>query len=360
MKKMFTLLCAMLLAVQFTSAQTLFVLSKSGGLAAYPADKVYFGDDLFTFTYGEVSEVTEETFSVPVCFASKSYKFRRYSSYGICLSDVNPTPTISDGACSVERSDLSAPENMDFKVDGLDAGTTYYYRAYVKVGYSYSNAIFYGEVRSVTTSGKKPDYTIINGHKFVDLGLPSGLLWATCNIGASWPTSNGDYFAWGEAQSKSYYNFDWSLYKYGTSNLDEDLTKYNSTDGKTELDKDDDAAYVKWGASCRMPTNDDFIELCDSNNCVWTWTTKPTLSGYSVSGFKVTSVKNGNSIFLPTTGLWDGKDCLDYRTCGYYWSSTLSWRIGGTACCLDFSPSKYFLNFGTRCLGRVIRPVAEP
>ena len=160
--------------------------------------------------------------------------------------------------------------------------------------------MYYGEVQSQTTFGTKPtdNYIIINGHKFVDLGLPSGLLWAACNVGAATAADDGDYYAWGETATKTDYYC--STYTW-TSDGGSTFTKY-TTDGKTVLDKEDDAAYVNWGSSCRMPTIDEFTELRNSDNCTWTWTSQTTSSGSSIYGYKVSSVKNGNSIFLPASG----------------------------------------------------------
>ena len=316
MKKIFALLCTMLLTVQFATAQnTLFVLSKTGGLAAYPANKVTF-DDIFTFTYGEVTEVTKESFSASfsVSFKSDEYKSLDLTpEVGICISDINENPTIAD--CKIKTG--SSLGEYTFSVDGLDAGTTYYYRAYVMI----DDAVCYGSACQETTFGKKQDqeYTVINGHKFVDLGLPSGLLWATCNVGAFTAADDGNYYAWGETTTKENYYFD--TYKYGTSSSN--LTKYNKTDGKTILDKEDDAAYVNWGSSCRMPTGAEFEELVNSDNCTWTWTHITNSSGSSVKGYEVTSKKNGNSIFLPASGYRYGSGLYNHGSHGVYWSSTL-------------------------------------
>ena len=91
-----------------------------------------------------------------------------------------------------------------------------------------------------------------NGREYVDLGLPSGTMWATCNIGANYPEDYGDYYAWGETETKS--NYDWSTYKWCKGSEDT-LTKYctdndyGTVDNKTVLDPEDDAAHVKWGGS---------------------------------------------------------------------------------------------------------------
>ena len=349
MKKIFTLLLAVLFSAQFASAQkTLYVNSKSGNLSAYTVNKVTF--DLFTFTYGGATEVTEEMFSASfkVAFKSDAYKsLKQALKVGVCISDLNENPTTADSKI-MEDSTLN---EYTFSVYGLDAGTTYYYRAYVKV----NDAVYYGDVKSVTTDGKKStNYKIINGHKFVDLGLPSGLLWATCNVGATTSADDGNYYAWGETEPKSFY--DWSTYKYYSSS---DQTKYNDSDGKTTLDKEDDAAYVNWGASCRIPTNDEFTELCNTSNCTWTRTSKTTSDGSSIEGYTVASVKNGNSIFLPASGYrYDGTAEYPYPGSeGYYWSSTLRYTAAAYCLCSVAPRIRYFF---PRCCGYPVRPVAEP
>lgn len=104
-----------------------------------------------------------------------------------------------------------------------------------------------------------------NGHEWVDLGL--SVKWATCNVGAIQPEEFGDYFAWGEVETKAIYN--WDTYKYYD---DFNLTKYTSNDSKTVLDPEDDAATVNWGGAWRMPTKAEQDEL--RNNCTWDWTTQ--------------------------------------------------------------------------------------
>ena len=125
---------------------------------------------------------------------------------------------------------------------------------------------------SLTSCDKDDDEVsnIHNGHEFVDLGLPSGLKWATCNVGADSAYECGFFLAWGETDPKDYY--DYSTYKFGDWNS---LTKYCSSeedgivDDKTVLEPEDDAATVNWGGSWRMPTNDELREL--SANSLWGW-----------------------------------------------------------------------------------------
>ena len=150
-------------------------------------------------------------------------------------------------------------------------------------------------------------------------------------------------------------SYDWSTYKYGTSY--DNMTKYNSTDGKTVLDKEDDAAYVNWGSSCRMSTYDEFAELCNSDNCTWTWTSQTTSSGSSVNGYKVTSVRNGNSIFLPASGYRSGERFYDQG--GNVWSSSLPPYASRNAFYLYFGSGDQSIYTDYRFFGFAVRPVAE-
>ena len=167
-------------------------------------------------------------------------------------------------------------------------------------------------------------------HEYVDLGL--SVKWATCNVGASKPEEYGDYFAWGETQPKSTYN--WSTYKYCNGSYNT-LTKYNNSssygtvDNKTQLELSDDAARANWGGSWRMPTRAEQGELRE--NCTWTWTTQN-----GVNGYKVTSKKNGNSIFLPAAGYRDVSSLSNAGSYGDYWSSSLFSGSPSRAYDLDF------------------------
>ena len=155
----------------------------------------------------------------------------------------------------------------------------------------------------------------VDEHEWVDLGLPSGTLWATMNVGASSPNDCWEYFAWGEITSKRVYN--WNTYKWCNGDWDS-LTKYNvrdgRADGKTELEPQDDPAYVNWGPSWRTPTREQLKELAEK--CTWKWTTINAVHGYQVTG------PNGNTMFLPAAGICSGKMLLPTGE-GYYWSRTL-------------------------------------
>lgn len=164
--------------------------------------------------------------------------------------------------------------------------------------------------------------TTSSDHAYVDLGLPSGTLWATCNIGATKPEEFGDYFAWGETETKEIYN--WSTYKHCISRDGYlySLTKYNSghydipgiIDSLSTLLPEDDAATFNWGNDWRMPTNDEQRELIEE--CELSWTEVNGVYGAKFTG------KNGNSVFFPAAGLRYGSDVYGVDTYGSYWSSS--------------------------------------
>ena len=205
-----------------------------------------------------------------------------------------------------------------------------------------------------------PQPVIIDEHEYVDLGLPSGTKWATCNVGASEPEEYGDYFAWGETKPKSIY--DWSTYKW-CKGSETTLTKYCTqseygyngfTDNLTELQPEDDAATANWGSGWRMPSLDQMKELFNSSYTTWEWT---QLNG--VNGRKVTSKSNGNSIFLPAAGCRYDSSLFGTGSNGYYWSRLLYTSSPNIAC----YPSPYFSSgiidwFNNyRSYGQSVRPV---
>ncbi|MBO7481665.1 MAG: hypothetical protein J6T63_06115 [Bacteroidales bacterium] len=191
-------------------------------------------------------------------------------------------------------------------------------------------------------------------HEYVDLGLPSGTMWATCNIGASRPEDCGNYYAWGETWPKDVYN-------------DSTYTYYEDA---FTLQPNRDAATVNWGPGWRMPTKNDLVELM--SNCAWRWTTINGVNGYIVRGF------NGNSIFLPACGYrFDGTFFISKSTdrdaygSGFYWLSTMGYGQAETATGFFLTPqflsySKWITSYGCsdlinyRTVGQLVRPVYTP
>ena len=197
---------------------------------------------------------------------------------------------------------------------------------------------------------------IINGHEYVDLGLPSGLKWATCNVGATKPEEYGGYYAWGETEEKE--NYDWSTYKwcngsYYTQTKYCTNGSYGTVDNKTVLDLEDDVAHVKWGGNWRMPTQAEQDEL--RTKCTWTWTTQN-----GVNGYKVTSKTNGNSIFFPAAGCRNGAYLNYSGSGGDYWSSSLFGGDSDYAYGLGFSSGCYnWSDYDRRYYGFSVRPVSK-
>ena len=203
----------------------------------------------------------------------------------------------------------------------------------------------------------------LDTHEYVDLGLPSGTLWATCNIGADNPEDYGDYFAWGETTGykNGKTNFDWSTYKW-CKGSESTLTKYCNdsskgyngfTDTLTELEPEDDAAYVNWGANWRMPSRTQFTELINSSYTTTTWTTQN-----GVYGRKITSISNGKSLFLPATGYRYNTSLSDAGSYGSYSSRTLSTSKPYHASNQAFGSGNIVAsNPNYRFYGRSVRPV---
>lgn len=213
------------------------------------------------------------------------------------------------------------------------------------------------EVDSVTfgEDATPPAIGTENGHEWVDLGL--SVKWATCNVGANKPEEYGDYFAWGEVEPKDYYDF--STYKWckGTYNTQTKYctdASYGTVDNKTILDAADDAATANWGGAWRIPSRAEITELREQCTCVYT-----TYNG--VNGYKVTSNKNGNYIFLPSAGFRYGSSLEsvgddDYGDV-YIWSNSLATDIPFGAYCLRFIwPDMVWYSYNRR-YGFSVRPV---
>ena len=214
----------------------------------------------------------------------------------------------------------------------------------------------------ISCGDDKDEPTAPDGHQYVDLGLPSGTLWATCNIGANSPEEYGDYFAWGETVPKAAY--EWSTYKWCEGNYDL-MTKYcnnydfGTVDNKTVLELEDDAAHVNWGASWRVPTNEQLEEL--RLNCTWLWTTKNGVNGCKVIG------PNGATLFLPAAGRHTGSS-LEYADHdAFYWSRSLTLLyedgygpIPTSAFILGFDQWTLECNIISRPVGITVRAVYVP
>jgi len=197
------------------------------------------------------------------------------------------------------------------------------------------------------------DIMLNNEHEWVDLGLPSGTLWATCNVGAQGPEEFGDYFAWGETVPKDVYQ--WENYKWCNGSYNT-ITKYctngenGTVDGKNELDPEDDAACVNWGPSWRMPSKEQCDELIA--NCTWTWTSMNGVNGQLVTG------PNGKSIFLPAANYGDMEIMLgNVGSFGRYWFRSLNPRENSNWAYILSFDSEVSTAYGYRKSGYSVRAV---
>ena len=206
--------------------------------------------------------------------------------------------------------------------------------------------------------------SIVSEMEYVDLGL--SVKWATCNLGASKPTEYGGYYQWAGTKdvSDTKIYLDWNNCPYHTGDDGSSgWTKYNSkssvgtVDNKTVLEAMDDPASVALGGKWRMPTDEEWQELRNPDNCSWTWT---TIDG--VKGRKVQSKKSGYSdqwIFLPAAGYRFDYYLSNVGTYGFYWSSSLNTDYPNYAYYLYLSSSSVKKNNLSRYYGRSVRPVSE-
>ncbi|MBO7322165.1 MAG: TIR domain-containing protein [Bacteroidales bacterium] len=187
-------------------------------------------------------------------------------------------------------------------------------------------------------AGSKTKLGTINGHEYVDLGLPSGLKWATCNVGADSPEKYGDYYAWGEIETKGEY-------------VESNSKTYGKLMSDTSSNAKYDVARANWGSSWRLPTEKELDEL--RTKCKWQWTTQNGKAGYKVTG------PNGNSIFLPAAGYRYGSSLYDAGENGNYWSSSPNESNVYYAYYLGFGSSYHNVSWSSRYYGQSVRPVSE-
>ena len=258
------------------------------------------------------------------------------------IVSTSSTPTFDNGQKFVP-SDVGNNGKYSIQLSYLASSTTYYYKAFLNTGTT--NLV--GDVKKFTTK----DFVYVA----VDLGL--SVKWANANLGATALEDNGDYYAWGETQTKSEYS--WDTYKWYNNHQ---LTKYNTkseygtVDNKTVLDPEDDVVHVKLGGKWRMPTGPEMAELVstwDNSSYKWEW---ESINGHN--GYMVTYLINNNSIFLPAAGYrYDSFLFAEGGIC-CSWSSSLNTNYppyaGGMHWSNTYSPLEPI-----RSLGFPVRPVLE-
>lgn len=313
MNKLFTQLFTLLLLFLSSAAyaqHNVYVWKKGGDvtvLSSSDIDSVSFsvGEWLYSINTSSAVSVTERTFEAKASVSMKDgiKTLSVTPTIGVCYSAETDQPTIENAASQTLGSSMGT---YNISVKGLLKGNKYYYRTYVKL----LNNVFYSNVQSITTLGDKEDkeevgkyQKIVNGHIFVNLGLPSGLYWATCNVGAVSETDYGNYYAWGETTTKSSYN---------TSNS----TWYDRSH-TGNLTSSEDAATANWGEGTRMPT---YKEMCELQEyCTWEW--QSNYNNTSVNGYLVTG-PNGQCVFFPAAGYRNGSDLSNAGSYGYFWTSS--------------------------------------
>jgi|GEM_PF-1010071 len=259
--------------------------------------------------------------------------------YGLTTNAYSDTVTITP----------SSAGDFSIQINNLESSTIYYYRALAM-----KDSLIYGDELSFTTMAITTGD--LNGHTWIDLGLPSGIRWATTNIGATNPEDYGNYYAWGETETKDTFNY--NTYRYFYNGNDSSITKYCNnaelgyegyTDDLTTLDSSDDAATVNWESTWRIPTQEEFQELID--NCTWSWTEQNNNSGYSITG------PNGNNIFLPAGGFMTGTTLGRPNENGSYWTNSINSENPLSAMYLDSWSTRFSISSLGRSSGNTIRPV---
>ena len=198
--------------------------------------------------------------------------------------------------------------------------------------------------------------------EYVDLGLPSGLKWAKCNVGAEKETDYGDYFMWGSTGPNTADECTWVSYKYCDGPYDT-LTKYNTSslygenpDNITTLESVDDAASQIMGGDWRMPTKDEIQELIDNTDSEWV----EDFNGTGVNGRKFTSKTNTSKyIFIPAAGVCGDGSVYNVGYYGYVWSSSLGTSYSANAWYLYFNSGSCYMSYSNRCDGLSVRGVMK-
>ena len=283
----------------------------------------------------EINTITDLTSSSVKCVSIVgSDGGAEVTARGVCWS-TSSYPTIDDN----HTNDGSGLGTYTSNITDLVPETTYYVRSYA----TSSKGTGYGKQKTFKTmkDGAELEGTL-NDHEWVDLGLPSGTKWATCNVGATSPEEYGDWYAWGETETKSEYTEDNCI----TLGLDiEDIS------GNEQYD----VARNKWGSTWKMPTYDEFKELYD--NCIWLWTMLNDKNGYMITG------PNGKSIFLPAAGCSNSFYAKPGEE-GVYWTSENVGKDGqnlNSASYMNMDNSDYGFFYGGLNFydGLSVRPVTE-
>ena len=345
------------------------------------------------FDFNHVASIVKLELTMPVAATWESVTLSSGSSVFITKATMNAsTGTVasvtksSSVVLSLSNvSTTSANQKLELYMAVLPTTTgDLTIKARTSANYDYSATISSktlkaGKAHLLTATLVAPTFTgdgVENGHAYVDLGLPSGLKWATMNVGATSPEGYGNYYAWGETEPQSSNRYYWDSYKWSVDGSGSTFRKYTTPKKKT-LDSEDDAASVNWGGTWRMPTRAELTELLA--NCYLVWTSSYNDSGkagYIIYKAKSSSdkgqlVTSGNTpsssyslsdshIFLPAAGCRCSGSLYSAGSYGYYWLSSLidfgdsdAWQLY-----IRLSGLQYDLG-GLRCYGLSVRAVCE-
>jgi len=302
--------------------------ANDGDVLAYNATTGRFEPIAMSGVGGGIAEETDPT--VPDWAKAETKPTYDYS-------EIENTPDLS-GYLTTESQTLADVATLDNSMNNIQiknlADPTDNQDAVTKSYVDNLIAQLQAAIDALNTTSTETTGTL-NGHEWVDLGLPSGTRWATCNVGASTPSAYGNYYAWGETSTKSAYTED----------------NYTYSDNPTTLPSNRDAATANWGSGWRMPTAEEFDEL--QNNCTVTWTTQNGVNGRLFTG------PNGNSIFLPAAGYRGGSELYYAGSLGRYWSSSLYSDSTGLAWDLDFDSDGCYMYNVDRDYGFTVRAVCQ-
>ncbi len=299
-----------------------------------PLEQIQAGEPVVT---AEVTSVTANT-AVLYGYVNPSYLLIG-GEFGFIVS-TSANPSLENGKKYVS-SEIDVNGKYFVELKELSTVNKYYYKAFLNMGET--NLV--GEIKSFS----------VENFAFASIDLGLSVKWANANLGAKYPEAYGDYYAWGEIESKTEYT--WETYKWGSSK--NDLTKYNTisycgeVDNKATLEASDDVAAVKLGETWRIPTDEEWVELIE--NCTWSWSTHNGINGYIV-----TSKKNGVSIFMPVAGFRCGSDdLLNSGNTGYYWASSINEMFPHKANYMYFSIDTVFVSKWSREVGHSVRAIQE-
>lgn len=297
---------------------------------------------------GDCSNITYNSASISASFYLHYWDYLgdeslKVSKIGIILSKKKGWFNI-ESADKVKTFSFNKLDKSLFHKEGvftdLESDCVYYAKAFVI--YAGDMGEDYGDVISFRTL-ENPAYP---HHEYVDLG--TSVKWATCNIGASAPEQSGDFYSFAESETKIDYSINNYSHHFTTPYTDEygnKGIKYNFYTSTFDICK-----YL-WGNNWRLPTQKEIKELCEK--CQWKWTSLNGIYGYEVKG------QNGNSIFLPASGYYDGQKLEQAGIKGCYMATDSDKGLSGWSSSLCFYKESHSTDSNPCWKGYTVRAVKE-